>query len=70
MICAIQSIENLNEGAEILVNYGMGMADAPGWYKSLWVQHLREQKNLNDQEILDWCGRQYAMNGRIIDLPL
>lgn len=58
------------KGTEVLVNYGMGMADAPMWYKNLWVKHLREEKHLSDQEISDWCSRQYAMNGRLIELPL
>ena len=45
------------------------MSDAPNWYKTLWVEHLRNKGQSND-EILDWCSRQYAMNGRLIELPL
>ena len=45
------------------------MAEAPSWYKSLWVEHLRN-KGMNNYDIINWCGRQYAMNGRLIDLPL
>jgi hypothetical protein len=70
LICAIKTIRAIPKGQEVLVNYGMGMSDAPLWYKSLWVQHLRETKGLNDTEILHWCGRQYAMNGRLVELPL
>ena len=47
----------------------LGMSDAPNWYKTLWVEHLRNKGQSND-EILDWCSRQYAMNGRLIELPL
>ena len=46
------------------------MADAPVWYKSLWVKHLRETEYLTDCEIKDWCGRQYCMNGKVVQLPL
>ena len=45
------------------------MAEAPAWYKSLFVEHLRS-KGMNNDEIISWCGRQYAMNGRLIDLQL
>ena len=69
LICAIQVLEDLPRGSEILVNYGMRMSDAPLWYKSLWVEHLRRTKNYSDEEILYWCARQKSMNGRLIDLP-
>ena len=70
LIVAIKAIKDMAEGSEVLVNYGMGMADAPIWYKMLWVKHLREDRHFSDKDIMDWCGRQYAMNGRLIDLPL
>ena len=69
LIVAIKAVRDLSEGEEVFVNYGMCMAEAPDWYKSLWVDHLKSQ-GLNNQEILDWCGRKYAMNGRLIELPL
>ena len=63
-------MEDLKKDSEVLVNYGMQMAEAPIWYKSLWVKHLRETKNLTDENIIDWCGRQYSMNGKLVELPL
>ena len=69
LICAITAVDDIDPDQEILVNYGMGMADAPSWYKSLWVQHLRDKKGLSDGEILDWCGRHYAMTGKSVTLP-
>ena len=66
---AIKAIKDIPKGQEVFVNYGMGMADAPIWYKTLWVEHLRS-KGLKNEDILDWCGRQYSMNGRLIELPL
>ena len=68
MICSVTALRDIPEGEEILVNYGLGMAFAPDWYKSLWVQHCREYKKMSDQDINDWCGRQYAINGSFIDL--
>lgn len=44
------------------------MAEAPAWYKALWVQHCRTEKGMTDQDIMDWCGRQYAMKGKIVEL--
>ncbi len=70
LIMSIKSLREIKADEEILVNYGMGMADAPMWYKELWVKHLREQKGHDDQQILDWCGRQYAMKGKLVELPL
>ena len=64
------ALRDIEQGEEILVNYGMRMSDAPLWYKCLWVQHLRNTNSWNDEEILDWCGRSYAMNGRVVELPL
>ena len=77
MMCINNSYQNTDQlllsdipnGAEIYVNYGIKMADAPSWYKSLWVQHLRS-KGMNNDEIINWCERQYSMNGRLIDLQL
>ena len=68
LICAIKATKDISPGEEILVNYGLGMAEAPTWYKSLWVEHCRKQRKMTDQEIRDWCGRQYAMKGRVVDL--
>ena len=70
LIIAIRAIIDMKKGSEVLVNYGMQMAEAPVWYKSLWVKYLRETKCLSDDGIKDWCSRQYSMYGKIIDLPL
>ena len=70
LIIAIRAIIDMKKGSEVLVNYGMQMAEAPVWYKSLWVKYLRETKCLSDDQIKDWCSRQYSMYGRSIDLPI
>ena len=46
------------------------MADAPLWYKELWVDHVRKNEGWSDDKILRWCERKYAMNGKVIKLPL
>lgn len=68
LICSITALRDICKGEEVLVNYGIGMAHAPQWYKLLWVRHL---KNIGktDSEIRDWCCRQYSMNGHVIELP-
>ena len=70
LICAIASIRDIEENEEILVNYGLPMADAPIWYKQLWVEHVRNNEGWSDEEILKWCNRKYVMNGKRIQLPL
>ena len=45
------------------------MSHAPPWYKALWVHHMRTEMGMSEAEMRDWCGRQYAMNGRVIELP-
>lgn len=70
LICAIFSCSDLSCGDEILVNYGIGMADAPLWYKELWVHHLRNVKGWSDDVILKWCDRQYSQKLTSISLPL
>ena len=46
------------------------MADAPLWYKHLWVDHVRKNEGWEDEKILKWCQRRYTMTGKIINLPL
>ena len=70
LICAIASIRDIEKDEEVLVNYGLPMADAPLWYKELWVDHVRKNEGWSDDKILRWCERKYAMNGKVIKLPL
>ena len=68
-MCSITALRDIVADEEILVNYGIGMAHAPSWYKTLWVHHMRTEMGMTDTDMLDWCGRQYAINGRVIELP-
>ena len=70
LICAITATKDIRRGDEILVNYGLGLADAPEWYKQLWIRHCREEKGMDNDQIKDWCGRQYAMYGKVIELDI
>ena len=70
MICSITALTDIKKGDEVLVNYGLGMGHAPDWYKGLWINHCRNDKKMSDEDIRDWCGRQYAMKGVHIDLDL
>ena len=55
---------------EILVNYGLPMADAPLWYKHLWVHHCRVNEGWSDERILKWCYHKYEMYGKTVQLPM
>jgi len=70
LICTVVAKCGIVEGEEILVDYGLGLADAPEWYKALFVQHCRLEEAMSDATIVDYCRRRYAANGRHIQLPL
>ena len=38
---AIFAKEDIKKDDEIFVCYGYGMANAPEWYRNLWLQYLR-----------------------------
>ncbi len=40
-----------DEGEEVLVNYGIKMAQAPDWYKAEFVNHLRKDRGWNDEQV-------------------
>ncbi len=70
MISALSAKRNICKGEEILVDYGLDMAEAPEWYKTLFVDHCRKAKNMSDEEILDWCRRQHRIKGKWCQLPI
>ena len=70
LICATTALRDIEKDEEVLVNYRLPMSDAPLWYKHLWVNHIRQNEGWNDEKILRWCDRKYAMNGKLVELPL
>ena len=54
----------------MLVNYGIKIAEAPDWYKSDFVRHLRHDLGWNDEKILQWCNRQGSRCLKTVELPL
>ena len=62
--------QNIEKDEEILVNYGLPMADAPLWYKHLWVHHCRVNEGWSDERILKWCYHKYEMHGKTVQLPI
>ena len=70
LICAISALRDIEKDEEILVNYGLSMADAPLWYKHLWVHHCRVNEGWSDEKILKWCYHKYEMHGKTIELPI
>ncbi len=70
LICSLSAARDISAGEELLVNYGVSMADAPGWYKELWVRFCREDKGMADAQIEEWCRMQYSRYGKWVTLPL
>merc|ERR1711860_303613 len=70
LICGIEALQDIKEGDELFACYNLCLADAPDWYKSLYVHHCRHVRRLSDEDILGWCARQYDLKGKIINLPL
>ncbi len=70
LVCSLVADRDVGAGEELLVDYGLGMADAPTWYKELWVRHCRQQRDMTDEQIEAWCQRQYDRFGKRICLPL
>ena len=33
------------------VNYNLGMANGPEWYRLLWLRHVREKKGWTDEQV-------------------
>ena len=67
LICSITALRDICKGEEVLVNYGIGMAHAPQWYKLLWVRHLKDIGKTNS-EIRDWWVHSYISKSRTLIL--
>ena len=52
LIRGLASQRKILKGEEILVHYHMNLADAPMWYKQVWLKHQREHKKMSDQSIM------------------
>ena len=63
LIRAVASTRDIAEGEEVVVNYNMGLARSPEWYRLLWVRHLKEDKGWSKADI----GRYVERNK---DLPM
>ena len=55
---------------KITIFFIIRMSEAPEWYKLLWVDHLRKVKGWSDDQILDWCQRQYSNSLKRVELPI
>ncbi len=51
LIRGLRAQREIKEGEEVLVNYHMNLADAPRWYRQVWLGHQRHFKKLSDEAI-------------------
>ena len=51
LIRGINTRKDIKKDEEILINYQMNLADAPDWYRVVWLRHQREFKKLDDAAI-------------------
>ena len=56
-------------GAEITVNYNLGLSQGPQWYRMLWLRHVRENKGWGQKEVERYIERNYDMTMKRIQLP-
>ncbi len=70
LIRGLATVEDVRAGDEILVNYHMNLADAPDWFKKVWLRHQREVKKLSDESILRVLLRYRENTSKHVDLDL
>ena len=51
LIRGLSATVAIRKDDEILINYQMNLADAPEWYRLVWLQHQREYKKMNNHSI-------------------
>ncbi len=51
LIRGLRAQEDIVEGREVLVNYHINLADAPRWYRQVWLGHQRKHKGMSDQGV-------------------
>ena len=69
LIRGLNSIEKIKKDDEILINYQMNLADAPDWYKMVWLRHQREFKKMNEDAINRVLARYTENTGKRVELP-
>ncbi len=70
LIRGLSSIRAIEAGEEILVNYHMNLADAPDWYKKVWVRHQREHKKMSNDSIARVLDRYRENTSKHVDVDL
>jgi len=69
LIRGLASLEDIKKDDEILINYQMNLADAPDWYKFVWLKHQREVKKCSDDAIGRILDRYTENTGKRVYLP-
>ena len=69
LIRALSSTVDIAKDEEILVNYNLGLAKGPAWYKLLWLRHVRKTKNWSDMQVERYLERSYDMTMKRVVLP-
>ncbi len=70
LIRGLRAVRDIAEGQEVLVNYHMNLADAPLWYRRVWLGHQRRHKKLGDDAILRLLARYTENTTKRVDLDL
>ena len=69
LIRGLKTLDNIEQDDEILVNYSMNLADAPEWYRIVWLKHQREYKKASDASIKRILDRYYENSGKRFPMP-
>lgn len=68
LIRGLASLEKIAKDEEILINYQMNLADAPDWYKVVWLCHQRDFKKMSDEAIGRVLARYTENTGKRVEL--
>jgi hypothetical protein len=61
-VMSVVAKEDIACDEEVLVSYNYRISQAPNWYIDLWFQHLREDKNLTEEEVYQAAKKECRFN--------
>ena len=69
LIRGLRAQYDIEKDSELLVNYGINLADSPEWYRVVWIRHYREVKQASDASIARILERYAENTGKRVEIP-
>ncbi len=70
LIRGLRARQDLQPGEEVLVNYHINLADAPRWYRQVWLQHQRGHKGMSDQAVARLLAKYADLTAKRVEVDL